>query len=325
MVQKYRDKLIGVVISLPTWVDEDHNLLLKQQKRHIEWLVEKGITTGEAVILGAGGLGEGYFLSDEEWYHITGTVAEAADGKVPTMMGIFELSAREAAKKAQYAAEAGIDFIQLAPPHYMVPSEDDVFYHYEYVNDRADIGIMAYNVPWAMPQPGFDFTEELIHRFLELEHVAGIKWSSFNHKHYLRVLRTFHQKLNFIDNMMIFSLGAKLGMKGFIDFHANAAPRLSLHLWELLKAKKYDEFDELYLKIRFDPYLKTVTPEMREWVGVGEGPTTRLTCYLLGLDAGPFYPAQAPLSEEYIEGARKAIENSGTLDWVDWDQKILEE
>lgn len=71
------------------------------------------------------------------------------------MAGIFELSARAAAKKAAYAARAGIDFIQLAPPHYMVPSEEDVFGHYRYVNDHADINIMAYNVPWAMPKPGF--------------------------------------------------------------------------------------------------------------------------------------------------------------------------
>ena len=40
------------------------------------------------------------------------------------------------------------------PPHYMVPTDDEVFHHFKAINDAADIGIMLYNAPWAVPQPG---------------------------------------------------------------------------------------------------------------------------------------------------------------------------
>ena len=209
-----KEKLVGVVTSLPTFCDDDYNLLLDRQRKHIGWVIDRGLKEGSAVLMASGGLGEGYFLSDDEFRQIVDVLVDAARGDVPTMVGVFELSAREAAKKASYAADAGIDFIQLSPPHYMVPSEEDVFGHFRYVNDHADVGIMAYNIPWAMPNPGFDLTAGLLNRFTELENVVGVKWSSHDIRHFLQILRQFSDRFNFIDNMQIFSLGAKFGMKG---------------------------------------------------------------------------------------------------------------
>jgi dihydrodipicolinate synthase/N-acetylneuraminate lyase len=199
-----------------------------------------------------------------------------------------------------------------------------VFGHFRYVNDRADIGIMAYNIPWAMPKPGFELTPRLLDRLAGLEHVVGVKWASHDVMHYLRVLRQFADRFHFIDNMQIFSLGARLGMKGYISHHANAAPRLALRWWEMLKEGRYDEFDREFLKMRFDPFLEVVSPEQESWVGMGEGPTARLALKLLGLDSGPPLPAQALPPEAYIDEARQALQKSGILEWVEWDQSILE-
>lgn len=324
MTKSRQEKLVGVVVSLPTFCDDEYNLLLGRQRKHIRWLIDHGLKEGSAVLMISGGLGEGYFLDDDEWRAMADVLANEARGEASTMIGVFELSARRAAKKAQYAAEAGIDFIQLAPPHYMVPSEEDVFGYYRYVNDAADVGIMAYNIPWAMPNPGFELTARLLERFTELENVAGIKWAANDVKHYLRMLHLFGDRFNFIDNLLIFSLGARLGMKGYIDFYANVAPRLSLKFWELLRQKRYDEFDEMWLKMRFDPFVKVVRPEEQAWVGVGEGPTSRLTLRALGMEAGPAFPAQAEPPESHLQVARRAIEDSGILDWVDWDQSVFE-
>jgi dihydrodipicolinate synthase/N-acetylneuraminate lyase len=324
VVESRKVKLVGIVVSLPSFCDGEYKLLLDRQRKHIQWLIENGLKEGSAVLMISGGLGEGYFLDDDEWCAMVDVLADAARGEVPTMAGVFELSARRAAKKARYAAESGIDFIQLAPPHYMVPSEDDVFSHYRYVHDAADIGIMAYNIPWGMPKPGFEFSAGLLERFAGLENVVGIKWASDDIGHYLRMLRLFGERFNFIDNLLIFSLGARLGAKGYIDFYANAAPRLSLKFWELLQAGKYDEFDKMWLEMRFDPFVKVVRPEERAWVGVGEGPTSRLTLRALGMESGPAFPAQTEPPEVYLQIARRAIEASGILEWVDWDQSIFD-
>ena len=323
MVGSRKDKLQGVVVSLPTFNDDSYNLLLDKQKKHIQWLVEHGLTTGNGVLMIAGGLGEGYFLDDDEWRAMADCLVEAAEGKAATAIGVFELSARRAAKKAKYAADIGIDFLQFAPPHYMVPSEDDVFSHFKYVNDEGDVGIIAYNIPWAMPGSGFEFTDSLLDRFAKLENVVGIKWSSHDIKHYTRMVRLYADKFNFINNGGILGLGFRLGMKGFIDFQANVAPALSLKKWELIKAKKFDEIDTLELE-KLDPFIRVVHPEEQSWSGMGEGPTARLRLSALGMDTGPHFPAQAPLSDAYVRGYLRAIEASGIRKHVEWHESIFE-
>jgi 4-hydroxy-tetrahydrodipicolinate synthase len=318
-----RDKLTGIVISLPTFTDADHKVLLEPLRKHIRWLISKGMVTGSAVLMGSAGLGEGYFLSDAEFRAIVDTIAEAANGEVPTMVGIFDLSARAAAEKARYAAKAGIDFAQIALPHYMAPSERDVLNHFHYIHDAADIGIMAYNIPWAMPQPGFDLTRGLFEAFTQMPNVVGVKWSSYNIQHYLRMLRLFSDRLNFIDNLIIFSLGVRMGARGYIDWHANAAPSLSLRFWELLRSRQFDEFDRMWDALRFDPFLRVVAPEQQSWVGVGEGPTARLALKLLGLDSGPCFPAQAPMPPSYETAVRQAFDISGIREWVDWTPDVI--
>jgi len=43
MAGSLKDKLVGVVVSLPTFCDEDHNLLLDRQRKHIRWLIDHGL------------------------------------------------------------------------------------------------------------------------------------------------------------------------------------------------------------------------------------------------------------------------------------------
>jgi len=171
-----KKKLVGPVIALRTFRTDDGKLNLEKQRRHLRWLIDQGITEGNGVVMGAGGGGEGYFMDDSEWRAVVELTAEECRGRVPCIAGIFELSARAAARKAKIAADLGMDFVQLQPPHYMVPTDDEVFHHYKLVNDAADIGIMCYNSPWAMPKPGFELTPPLLERLMKLENVVGVKW-----------------------------------------------------------------------------------------------------------------------------------------------------
>ena len=218
MREAKREKLVGAVVSLPTFTDGEHNLLLDRQRKHIRWLIDHGIREGSGVLMVAGGYGESYFLEDDELFALVDAVVDETRGVVPTMVGIFDLSARKAARKARYAAEAGIDFIELGLPHYSLPSEEDVFLHHRYVNDAADVGIMTYNNFWVMPPPGFEISRSLIERFTGLENLVGFKWSSASQEHYLDMLKLYHGRFNFIDNGMRSASGARNGMSGFVDF-----------------------------------------------------------------------------------------------------------
>ncbi|MCC7163810.1 MAG: dihydrodipicolinate synthase family protein [Anaerolineae bacterium] len=321
--KKRKEQLTGIVTPLPTFFDSDYKIQANKMKKHVRWLIDNGIANGTGVLMAHAGLSEAYLMDESEFQCLAQTLAEAADGKVPTMVGLFEMSARVAARKAAYAQKAGIDFVQVAPPHYFVPSEEDVYGHYRYITDHVDIGIMIYNTPWAMPQPGFDMSIPLLERLCELDNIIGMKWHSFDVNHFVHVMRLFSDRLNLIDNLRVISLGPRLGMKGFIEWWTNAAPRWSLKRLELMRAKKWEEYDEFVLKYQTDPFIRTAQPEQLSWVGMGEGPTARLTLKILGLDAGPALPAQAPLSPTYEQAFRNAMTSSDILDYADWKPSIV--
>ena len=324
MAKKRQEKLVGPVVSLPTFCDDDHKLLLDRERKHIRWLMESGTFDDAGVLLIAGGYGEGYFLDDSELFALIDVLMDEAGGKVPTMVGIFDLSTRIAARRAKYAGDAGIDFLELGFPHYSCPSEEDVFLHTQYINDHADVGIMNYNNFWVTPSPSFEISRSLFERFEALDNVVGFKWSSASEAHYMGMLKLFSDKFNFIDNNMANSTGARLGMKGFVDFYGNLAPRLSQKKWELFRDKRFDELDELLYRLHFDPANEIDTADTPTFTSVGDGPFGTLRWELLGLDSGPNFPAQAQPSKEYVEHTRKMFEASGIKEWVDYDQSIVE-
>ena len=318
-----KQKPSGALLSLPTFKDSDFNLLLDRQSIHIRWLLSNGFTKDVGTLAIAGGMGEGYFLEDEEWRSLVDTLVSETNKSVPTCVGIYEMSARTAAKKAQYAASAGIDYIQLAPPHYLLPQEDEIFTHYKYVNDSAEIGIIAYNTPWAMPNPGYEFSRTLFEKFVDLENMVGIKWSGFNAKHVLKMIRLFKDRFNFLDNNRIFSHGARMGSMGFTEFYGNVAPRLTIKLWDLYRNKRYNELDEFELKLEFDPETKLIGPSESPSNFMGEGTASNMILAAMGMDMGPPFPAQSKIDGKILKAYEKFVQKSGLIDWVDWDQSIF--
>ena len=316
------ERLSGISVSLPTFTDQEYNLELGKAQKQIRWLIDQGLTEENCVVFTAGGLGEGYFLDDDEWVAMAETLVEAAAGKVPTGIGVFELSARRAAKKAKIAADIGMEFIQCAPPRYMQPTEDEIFTHYQYISDNADIGIMAYNTPWAMPG-GYNFSRSLIERFTQIDNFAGIKWSTTRADDYISMIRHFGDRISFVSNGGVMSIGYQMGARGFTDFMVNVAPRLSLLRWQLVKEQRWSEFDELEVSMRYDPAF-AVEPGDMSAPGMGEGPDARLRLSVLGMETGPHFPAQVGYPQSHIDAYKKTVDASGIRDWVDWDQSILD-
>ena len=323
MTETRRDRLVGSILSLPTFTDEEYNLRLDRQRKHLRWALDRGIKEGTGVILIAGGVGETYMLEDEEFEALVELAIDEVNGEAPTMVMVVELSARKAASKAKFAADASIDFVLLGPPHYTTPSEEDIYLHHKYVNDRADIGIVLYNSFWVMPG-GYSYSRDLFARLAELENVEGVKWSSLSINDYVGFQAMFGDEINFIENWPYFSQGPRFGMKGTVDVFGNVAPRLSLHKLDLLRSGKFDEYDALWRQLNFDQMYLPGTGGRPAAPMVADGPHAEILLKILGLDAGPSYPGQAQPPPEYVEYHRTLMENSGIMDWVDWDQSILD-
>ena len=312
MNSKRRSTLIGAVVTMPTFCDDNYNLLLEKQRKHVNWLIENGMVEGNGVLLIAGGAGEGYFLNDNEWEKLVSLLPEVSQGRVPTMAGIYETSARKAAQKAKYAAKAGIDFLQVGPPHYMTPSDNNILGFYEMINDSTDIGIMAYNTPWAIPG-GLDFSESVLEKLVGLENMDGIKWYCGDIKQYFATFDSFGKQINFIDNHSPNLVGMSIGMAGFVDLKCNVAPKLTLKKWDLIKRNQFEELRKLQSPLdQIDAAVQSND--------MGEGPAAQLRLKSMGLNTGPCFPSQTQPSPEDFERVGQAVNDSGILEWCEWQE-----
>lgn len=229
---------------------------------------------------------------------------DAADGRVPTMTGIFSSCTKEAVRRAKMAEDVGIDFVQVNPPHYLPPLDEETYTHYKMINDNAEVGIMVYNTLWCTGN--YEVRPRLMGRLAKLENVVGVKWTSFDPVNYVMMLKQFSSRLNFIDNSPLISLAFQLGAKGYISVLGNVAPKAELYLLSLLEREEYERFDTEYRRLHaWRDILGSA--EEGNFRGVGEGTINKAILEAVGKPMGPPLPPQRRVTPETIEGIKAIL------------------
>ena len=126
-VAKTREWLRGAVVAVPTPFHDDFSLDLDALRANIEVMIERGVRTGDGVLLVAGAGGEFPTLTHEERVAVMRTSVEAAAGRVPTVTSIQHTDMREVLALAKAAEDVGIDGLQVGVPYYYPASQDDLF------------------------------------------------------------------------------------------------------------------------------------------------------------------------------------------------------
>src|SRR5262249_29144835 len=97
-----RDWLCGAVVAVATPFRQDLTLDLDGLKENVETMVERGIRTGDGVLLVGGAAGEFPVLSIEERRAVVDASVEAAAGRVPIMTSIQHTDTREMVDLVRY-------------------------------------------------------------------------------------------------------------------------------------------------------------------------------------------------------------------------------
>ena len=111
-----------------------------------QWWVENGLVKGKAVIKIAATMGEGPQLRDDEWPILLRTVVRAAEEKAAIMCGLHYKDTIRAVEDAKKAQDNGAIGLQISPPIFNGPTQDDTLRHCEAISDAIYIGILAYPV-----------------------------------------------------------------------------------------------------------------------------------------------------------------------------------
>jgi dihydrodipicolinate synthase/N-acetylneuraminate lyase len=299
--------LRGCYVTLPTFFHDDEELTVDYEatRRHVRFLIDRGLTTGKGVLLTCGAAGDFSTLSFDERIGVTQAVIAEADGKIPAAMGAQTSSTRELVDLAKAAEKLGAEYIQVSPPFYFSHTAEDLYEHVAAVSS-IDVGIILYNTYWTST----GLTLESIERLLSLPNVVGLKWATpdTGFMEFEQVIARFADRVSFIDNQMRFVTSHMLGAK-MTELHpANYWPEFGLHLYGLLDAGRYVEAQQELVRVGM-PFMQ-LWAEMEQYTS-GDGYLDKLCIELRGLGSSRCRPPTRDVRDHYRDRARTMLINAG--------------
>ena len=137
----------GVVGVTVTPYDNDYEVDYGKMYDLTQWWIENGMVRGKAMLKVASVMGEFPQLRDDEWPPLIRTVVQAAKGKIDIIAGSHYKETKRTIEDALRAQDLGAMALQIAPPAFNDPNQDDILRFYSDLSDAIDIGVMIYNTP----------------------------------------------------------------------------------------------------------------------------------------------------------------------------------
>lgn len=275
--------LRGPVVTLVTPYKENHDVDVDGLKSNVRWIIDEGIKDGSGVLKAAVVGGDFFLLTTDERKAVIKAVVEAADGEAPVYAGNGSTSTKVSVGLARYAEKVGADGLQLEPPFYWDPTDEQIFQHYKAVSESCNLPIIVYNIGDTTHK---DIGIDLMYRLLELENVRALKLGNFLGSHYYwfqDMLEEFADKVTVIINSPTrIVYGFMKGAKGWIARYANFWPKQDLRIWRLLEEHRYFEAQKELDRVKdaLNEYFKTLPPSLKHGL-------SRATLEAAGRYSGP--------------------------------------
>ncbi|MDH4137244.1 MAG: dihydrodipicolinate synthase family protein, partial [Anaerolineae bacterium] len=169
-MSKRPDWFKGIFPALVTPFTKDDEIdeaayraLIRYVLPHVDGVVPCG-TTGEFV-----------YLSEAEKQKVIEIAIDEVGGRVPVVAGTGCTSTRDTVRLTAWAKDAGATAALVVAPFYLKPTFNEVYEHYEGVN-QVGLPIILYNIPQCAGTHFNWWTAEGM--ATDLENVVGIKDSS---------------------------------------------------------------------------------------------------------------------------------------------------
>jgi 4-hydroxy-tetrahydrodipicolinate synthase len=248
------------------------------------------INSGVHAIAPLGSTGESAYLSDEEWEEVAEVSVRQVDKRVPTVVGISDLTTRNAVRRAKFAERVGADAVMVLPISYWKLSEREIVQHYAAIADAITIPIMVYNNP---ATSGIDMTPELVaHMVKEIDNITMVKESTGDIQRMHRLHQLSDGAIPFYNGSNPLALEAfTAGATGWCTAAPNLIPELNIRLYEAVcKGDMIEAQRAFYQQL---PLLQFILK--------GGLPTTvKAGLRLLGVEAGVPRTPLLPLDEAGI-------------------------
>lgn len=242
----------GVFPAVTTKLQPDFTLDIAAIEAGLERLIDAGV--GGVVMMGM--VGENAQLSPEEKLTVLRTAKGVIKGRVPIISGLAETNTASAVAFAREAEKIGVDGLMVFPGLTYKSDTAETVAYYKTIAQASGLQILLYNNPRGY---GVDLTSDVLADLMEEKTIVAIKEESYETHRITELLSRFGGRLNVVcgvDNLIVES--AALGVTCWVSGMANAVPKPSVDLLNLLIAGDFAKARKLYTVL--DPlfYLDTV-------------------------------------------------------------------
>jgi 4-hydroxy-tetrahydrodipicolinate synthase len=274
--------LKGVIPPVITpFKEENEDIDESALREQVRFLIESGVDG----VFSCGTSGEFFALTSMERQKVNSIVVDAANGKVPVLVGTGASSTRETLELTRHARDIGADFAVIVVPYFTRPTENGILRHYNTIATTVEIPIAVYNIPGRV---GVNVDPMLAARIAEIRGVVAMKDSSGNMVQFSELLCDLKNRISIFqgeDQLMFESL--VLGAEGVIPAVANVAPKLVVELYADFQAGRLVEAREKQFRVNrlmreclsFKPWpvgIKETLNILGRNVGVVRCPLTRI-------------------------------------------------
>jgi 4-hydroxy-tetrahydrodipicolinate synthase len=186
-----------------------------------------------------GSTGEFAYLNAAQRTAVVQTTIQAAKGRVPVVAGVASTSTADAVAQARAYQKLGADGILAIMEAYFPIADAGIEAYFRAIADAVDIPVVIYTNPQFQRS---DLTLDVIERLAAHPRIGHIKDASTNTGRLLSIINRCG------DSIKVFSASAHIpaavmliGGLGWMAGPACIIPRQSVALYDLCKAKRWDE------------------------------------------------------------------------------------
>ncbi len=209
------------------------------RERVLGRLCDDLIKSGVHGLTPLGSTGEFAYLNNVQRTAVVQTTIEAAKGRVPVVAGVVSTSTSDAVAQAKAYQGLGADGILAILEAYFPLGDAQVESYFRAIADAVDIPVVIYTNPQFQRS---DLTLDVIARLSAHPRIGYIKDASTNTGRLLSIMNRCG------DSIKVFSASAHIpaavmliGGVGWMAGPACVIPRQSVELYNLCKAKRWDE------------------------------------------------------------------------------------
>lgn len=263
----------GVFPAVTTQFRKDQSLDLDGTARHIEALIESGVTG--LVMLGS--LGENTAMEPEEKRRVVELAIKVSARRVPVLSGVAECSTALACRYARDMEKLGADGLMVLPAMVYKSDPRETVAHFRAVARSSGLPILCYNNPVGY---GVDITPRMFAELADEKTLVAIKESSADVRRITDLYNAVGDRYAIfcgVDDLILESV--MLGAKGWVAGLGLAFPKENQRLWELMSRGEWDQARQLYrwympllhldTHVKFVQYIKLAIQECglgSEWV-----------------------------------------------------------